>query len=109
MKLLRKIKQKYRKKLKHPEFEIEEVFPKSVANLINNISCILNPRCIKTYILHVVNMIFFFQVLFYTLLAFSNDVSKFCIVTSSRGLSARLALVRWLFFPKPNLLTMKAL
>ena len=28
---------------------------------------------------------------------------------SYRGLSARLAQVRWLFFPKPNLLTMKAL
>ena len=29
--------------------------------------------------------------------------------TIFRGLSARLAYVRWLFFPKPNLLTIKAL
>ena len=88
--------EKYIERLMHPEFKIQEIFPKRFANAINkpvhskclfirfvnlegNISCILNPVCINLYITYHKNDVFL-HILFQAL---SNKVNKFCKVTSS--------------------------
>ena len=80
----------------HPELKTQEIFPQRFANPINervhsmslfirvtclerNISCIFNYVCINLYVTYHKND-FFLRILFYPL---SNDINKFCNVTSS--------------------------
>ena len=55
----------------------------SFASLKGNISCILI-QAVLTYILHIIKMLLFLflQILFYTIVTFSNDINKFCNITS---------------------------
>ena len=98
-------------RLMHPEFKIQEVFPERFANPINkrlsvfirfaslegNISCVLNSKCINFHILHIIKWFLFLQSLFYTVLAFSNDIIKFCDVRSSTFVGRRDGGLREIF------------
>ena len=98
----------------HPEFKIQEILPERFANPINkrghstslfirfaslegNISCILNSVCINLYITcHKMSCFFFLRILFYGL---SNDVKKFCDVTSSTLIARRDSVLKEIFPP----------
>ena len=80
----------------HPEFKLQEIFPPEICKSNKQASPlaldlqfskemfpVFQTQGVLTYILHIIKMFVFLQIPFYTFLMFSNDIYKFCDVTSS--------------------------